>query len=150
LKSYSTNDFRLEYPATWTLDTSKTWGADVMLFAPHENEEDNFSENVNVLIQDLSGMGIGLEQYKEITDDQITTLALDGKILESSIIKTDEKEFYRITYTMTQGDFKLRITSICFIHNEKAFLVTFTSEEDQFEKYKVVGEEILGSFALVK
>ena len=150
VKTFTNDNYSLEYPATWTLDTSKTWGADLMLFAPKDDDQDKFSENVNVLIQDLAGMGIGLEQYKEITDQQIATLATDGRIIESSILKKGNKEMYRIVYTMTQGDFNLKITSHCFIQNERAFLVTFTTEVEKYENYKLAGEDILGSFALIK
>ncbi|HZV68597.1 MAG TPA: hypothetical protein VFG10_03605 [Saprospiraceae bacterium] len=148
--SYRNKDFKLEYPASWTLDTSKAWGAELILFSPMESEADQFNENVNVVIQDLTGQNIDLEKYKQITDQQINTLATDGKILESSIVKTDAKEAFRITYTMTQGTFSLKITSECQIHNDQAYLITFTTEAGQYELYKVTGEQILASFALIK
>ena len=139
-------NFKLQYPDSWEIDTSGAWGAEVMLFAPLENEEDNFRENVNVLIQDLTGQNVNLELFKEITESQINTLATEGHIIDSSI-KGDE---YRITYTMTQGMFKLKITTMCVIQNEKAYVITFTSELDKYDQYKMTGTDILASFTLIK
>lgn len=143
-------EFKLQYPETWDIDTSRQWGAEVMLFAPLENDSDKFRENVNVVIQDLTGQNIDLDMYKQITDQQITTLAPDGVIIESSIINAERGKHYRITYTMTQDIFRLKITSVCFIHNDKAYLVTFTAESDKYEAYKTTGDKILDSWELNK
>src|SRR6187397_2716847 len=118
-------------------------GTEFFVFSPLENETDKFSENVNGLIQDLSGQIIDLEKYKQITEKQLADMATDGKVFESSIIKADGKEYFKIIYAMTQGKFRLKITTVCFIKNDKAYLATFSAELDKYEQYKKTGEEIL-------
>jgi serine/threonine-protein kinase len=125
-------------------------GTEFIIFSPSENENDKFSENVNGLIQNLRGQDIDLGKYKEITDKQLTEMVTDCKVFESSIIKDGNKEYFRTIYSMTQGKLKLKITSICFIKNEKAYLLTFSAEFDKYEQYKKVGDEILSSFSLTK
>ena len=98
------------------------------------------------MIQDLKGEDINLSRYKEITDKQIRDFASDGEILESSIVRKNNQEFYRITYTMSQGKFRVKITSVCFIQNEKAYLSTFSAEVDKYDAYKKTAEQILTSF----
>lgn len=147
--NFTNNAFKFQYPGAWTIDTSGQWGA-VVILAPLENASDRFSENVNVLIQNLEGRNIDLETYKQLTEQQITDLATDGKIIQSAIVKKDKGESFRITYSMTQGVFKLMITSVCYIHDEQAYLVTFTSEIDHVDQYKIIGEKILDSFRLIR
>jgi len=147
---FAKGDYKLKYPETWRIDTSGNLGPALFVFSPLENETDKFSENVNVLIQNLEGQNIDLGKYKQITDKQLTDLATDSKIYESSISKTDKGEFFRITYAMTQGTFRIKITSICFIRNDKAYLATFSSEFDKYDNYKKIGEEILSSFSLTR
>jgi hypothetical protein len=125
-------------------------GTELFVFSPLENETDKFSENVNIIIQNLSGQNINLEKYKQITERQLFDLANDCKVFESSIVKKNKKEYFKTTYAMTQGKFRLKITSICFIENEKAYLATFSSEFDKHEQYKNVGEKILNSFCLTR
>ena len=146
LTDFTGKNYKLQYPASWTLDTSKSLGPAIFFFSPLENTEDKFRENVNVLIQDLKGEDINLSRYKEITDKQIRDFASDGEILESSIVRKNNQEFYRITYTMSQGQFRVKITSVCFIQNEKAYLSTFSAEVDKYDSYKKIAEHILNSF----
>jgi serine/threonine-protein kinase len=142
--------YQIKYPKNWQLDSSKTMGTDLLLFAPLENESDKFRENVNIIIQNLAGQNIDLEKYKLITDKQLENAALDAKVSESEIVKAGNESFYRTTYAMTQGKLKLKISSKCFIKNDKAFLVTFTSEIEKYDSYKKIGEEILNTFRLRK
>ncbi len=141
-------NYKIQYPQDWRLDTSKRMGTELFVFAALENAEDKFAENVNVLIQDLSQQNIDLEKYKQITEKQLAEMVTDGKIFESTIIKPGNKNYYRITYTMPQEKFRLKITSFCFIKDEKAYLVTFSAELDKYDHYKNIGEAILASFDL--
>jgi hypothetical protein len=148
--NYAKNNYKIQYPEVWRLDTSRLMGTELFIFAPLENSTDQFSENVNLLIQDLTGKNIDLQKYKEITDKQLTDMATDGKSIESAVVKKDNQSYYKTTYTMTQGKLKLKISSICFIKREKAYLVTFSAEADKYEQYRKAGEGILGSFGVIK
>ena len=150
LNSFVTKEFKMVYPSPWKTDTTRLMGTEVFVFAPRENEDDQFSENVNVLIQNLEGQSIDLEKYKQITEKQIAEVATDGKIFESSILKNIHGDYYKIIYSMTQGKFNLKITSYCFIKNDKAYLATFTTEIANYEKYKAIGGLILDSFVVLK
>lgn len=119
----------------------------MFLFVPLENKEDKFNENINIMIQDLGNLKINLQQYKDISDKQISEIATNPEILESKIIKAKESEYYKIVYNMTQGTFRLKISS-CFIKNDKAYLATFTGELHKYDVYQEVGEEILNSLSL--
>jgi hypothetical protein len=98
----------------------------------------------------LSGQNIDLEKYKQITDQQLSTIPASIKVFESSIINKGNNEYYKADYEMTQGKLRLRINSICLIYNEKAYLLTFSAEFDKFDSYKKIGDEILNSFSLKK
>jgi hypothetical protein len=146
----SRSNYGLSYPENWSLDTSRRLGADLFLFSPQENEMDKFRENVNVLIQNLQGQNIDLKRYKQITDNQITNLATDSKVFESSILQGEKGEFFKMSYTMSQNQLMLQVTSICFIHKELAYLVTFTSEANKYGNYQRISDVILNSFSLTK
>jgi hypothetical protein len=146
--NFSTNSYKLQYPKSWSLDSSRALGSDLFVFSPLEDETDKFRENVNVMIQNLKGQNIDLEKYKEITEKQIANLATDGEIIESSIKKSATGDFFRITYVMTQGKFRIKITSICILREGQAYLVTFSSELAKYDSYKETSENILSSFSL--
>lgn len=147
---YAKGNYTVHYPKSWILDTSKLMGTEFFIFSPLENESDKFRENISFVIQNLVGRNIDLEMYKKITDEQISKLATDGKIYESTVLKSDSNKYYKVTYGMTQGQFKLKITSLCRINNEKAYLLTFTSELTKYEQYEAIAEEIINSLIVEK
>lgn len=147
--SFSKSNYKIEYPKSWRLDTSRIMGTEFFLFTPLENQTDKFSENVSLIIQDLGGENINLETYKTISDKQITDFATEPTIFESVIKKVNDKEYFRLVYAMTQGKTRLKITSFCYIKNGKAYLITFTTELEKFETYKETGEKILNSFSFI-
>jgi hypothetical protein len=143
--------YKLQYPSSWTVDTSRKMGTDFIFFSPKENDTDKFRENVNLLVQDLTGQNIDLGKYAEITEKEIKEMATEGVIYESKkIIKPDKSEYYKMIYGMTQGIFKLKIEQYFFIKNDKAFIMTFTAELNKFDSFLSVGEQILNSFMLTK
>ena len=144
------DNYKVEFPKSWKLDTSRVMGTAFFIFAPLENQADNFRENINVIIQDLAGQNINLENYKTITDKQISDYASEPTIFESEIKKGLNKEYFRIVYAMIQGKLRLKITSVCFIKDDKAYLITFTTDFEKYDLYKKTGEEILSSFHLTK
>lgn len=147
--SLTKNNYKIQYPTTWRLDTSKVMGTEFFILSPLENETDKFSENINLLIQNLNGQNINLEKYKQITDEQLVNMGNDCKVFESLIVKKENQEYFKVTYTMIQMTLKLKITSICFIKNNKAYLVTLSAEFDKYEQYKKIGEDILNSFHFI-
>jgi hypothetical protein len=143
--------YKIQYPSSWTLDTSKKMGTDFIVISPKENDTDKFRENVNLLVQDLSGQNIDLNKYAEITQKQIKEMVTDGTIYEAKkMIKPDKSEYYKMVYGMTQGIFKLKFEQYYFIKNDKAFIVTFTAELSNFDSFLNVAEQILNSFVLTK
>jgi len=148
--TFSKDNFIIEYPKSWRIDTSRLMGTEFFLFAPLENQTDKFSENVNLIIQDLTGQNVNLETYKSLTDKQISEFTNKSKVFESLIKKAKNRDYFKVVYTITQGKSKLMITSICIIKNEKAYLLTFTTELERYELYKKTGEQILNSFFVTR
>jgi hypothetical protein len=150
MTTISRSGYSLNYPNTWTVDTSRKQGADLFIFSPLENGADKFSENINVVIQDLPSPQSDLQWYKEVTEQQVAQYATDGKILESSIDSTSKGNQYKIVYTFRQGKLNMHITSICLIQKQKAYLATYSSEVDKVDQYKQTGEQVLSSFAVTQ
>jgi len=145
-KAFSKSGFEIFYPDGWRVDTSGTMNSKVFFFSPLEGPEDKFSENLNVMIQNLGGHQIDIQKYKEISEQQIKVMFSDGKLLESKVVDNNGREEYRLSYEFSQGIFKLKVSAICFIKNDMAYLATFTSEMSKFERYQEVANKMLVSF----
>ena len=147
LSNYSSDRYSIKYPSSWRIDTSNNSGTEFAIFSPKENTEDKFLENVNLIIQNLSGKNIDLDKYANLSENQIKTNAIDLKEFQMTKMKKGLNEYYKLTYEMTYGNFKLFTEQYYFIKDEHAYVITFSSE---INKSKIAGEEILASFSLVK
>jgi hypothetical protein len=145
-KSLDGSGYSIQYPEGWEVNKSGQMGTSFILLSQQETSQDLFRENVNLLIQDLTGMGIDLGKYAEISESQIKTLITNGNLLESKRQNRNGFDHQKVIYTGDQGIYKLKFEQYYFVRNEKAIVLTLTCEIDQFEKYQEIGEKILNSF----
>ncbi|MFT6715647.1 MAG: hypothetical protein ACJA0Q_000274 [Saprospiraceae bacterium] len=147
-KTQTTDLYEISFPHSWITDTSKVMGTDLILFSPLVGKNDVFRENVNILVQDLSAYDLSLDQYVDISVNQINTLITDSKIELNERVKGINGDFYKIIYTGKQGKLNLKFEQYFWLVKKTAYVLTFTCEVDQFSKYQQVGEQILNSFKL--
>lgn len=140
--------YSINYPLAWIIDTSRQFGSDLFLLSPNESDMDKFKENVNVMVQNLKGLNFDLDKFVQLSENQIKTLVTNGKIIESKRMHQNGLEFHKLIYSGTQGVFSLKTEQYYIVKDEKAFIVTFISEENQFDKYQVIGEAMLQSFII--
>ncbi|MEM7163677.1 MAG: hypothetical protein AAF487_14710 [Bacteroidota bacterium] len=145
-KKLDDSNYSIEYPESWELNQSQQMGTRFILLSPLQNQEDKFQENINLIIQDLSGLEIDLDKYVEISEGQFMSLMNKAVILESDRMRAREREFHKIIYSGDQGQFKLKFEQYYWIIDEQAYVLTFTCESETFEEYRDKGEKILDSF----
>ncbi len=144
------SNYSIQYPATWDLNQSGQMGTSFILFSPLESDLDKFKENIILLVQDLSGRNIDLNQYCEISEGQIKTMVTNSNLIESKRIKNVKGEYQKLIYSGDQGIFHLIFEQYYWVIDEKAFVLTVTSEQDKFADFKETGEKILNSFVINK
>jgi len=149
-KTLTQDNYSFQYPSNWELDTSGQLGTSFILFSPQESEEDPFQENVNLLIQDLTGMNIDLDQFTAISEEQVKSLGTNSNLIESKRMKSGNTAYQKIIYTADQGLFHLQHEQYYWMINEHAYILTLTTEQHQFDNYKETGERILNSFTFTK
>ncbi|MFY7787543.1 MAG: PsbP-related protein [Thermoflexibacteraceae bacterium] len=141
-------DYSIQYPPDWELNQSGQMGTSFAIFSPLENDKDQFKENVNLLIQDLTAYKLNLNKYVEISEEQVEKMITNSALIESKRVKTEKGEYHKMIYTGEQGVFHLKFEQYFWIIDNKAFVLTFTSERDKFESFVAVGEKILNSFVV--
>ena len=147
-KELSRKDYSIQYPANWDSDESGQMGTSFILFSPPSSAKDKFRENVNLLIQDLSGYDMDLDAYVELSESQIKTMVTDGKIIESVRNTAAPHHFQKMIYTGTQGIFKVKFEQYYWVIEDEAIILTLTCEAKEFKDFKDTGEKILNSFKL--
>lgn len=149
-KSLDHPSYSIKYPSHWELNESGEMGTSLIILSPLESEKDTFRENVNLLIQDLTGLDIDLDQYTKISEDQMKSMFTNYTLIENKRINKNNDEFHKVIYVVDNGFYLLQFEQYFRVSDDKAYVLTFTSEKEKFETYRVTGEKILNSFLLKK
>lgn len=147
-KTLNKNEYSIQYPNDWNLDMSGMSGTSFVLFSELTSEEDKFGENVNLIVQNLEGQNIDLQEFVEISEEQVKSLITNSQITESETQIKNNRELHSIKYSGDQGIFKLIYKQYYWVKDEQAYILTLTCEADQFEDYKEIGEQIMNSFQI--
>ena len=146
-KIYESDIFSIQYPSNWSLDDVKGTQAIFVSKAPLTSDTDIFAENVNIITQNLKGMGVTLDQYVQFNESQLTSIP-NGKMFSSERETRDGRQYHTLIFRGTMNNLDLKIRQVYAIKDEIAYVVTFTTLEDEFDQLKKVGAEILSSFKL--
>jgi hypothetical protein len=141
------NNYQLFYPENWNYDSSNKSVA-FFLKSKLVSDTDSFSENVNLIVQDISNYDLNLDSYAELSKKQINSMMAHSVILSGEKIKASGGTYYRIIFTAEQEGLKLKFIQHYYIKQKKAYVLTFTSLESTFDQYATVAQRILSSFLL--
>jgi hypothetical protein len=149
-KNFDGTNYFVQYPPNWELNQNGQMGASFIFFSPLENDKDQFKENVNLLVQDLTGRNIDLDKFVEISEGQVKTMITNSTLVESTRMKSPNPEFHKMIYSGDQGIYHLKFEQYFWIINQQAYILTLTCEQTKFSDYKETGEKILNSFLFKK
>lgn len=148
MKTLIAANYEVQYPANWDLDQSGQMGSTFFIFSPIEGATDQFRENINLMIQDLSGHNLDLDQYTQISEQQVKVMMEGAEILFSEKQDGQVPAFHKIIYKGKQGALDLKFEQYYWVINDKAYIVTLTCDVNTFDDYQKIGETILNSFKL--
>lgn len=140
--------FSVSYPSSWRLDQSGQYGTTFTINSPRDADEDQFSENLNLTIQDLTGYNLDFEAYIQISLEQIENMMENSVILRDETLFANGRQFHNLVYTSTQQDFLIQFDQYFWVIGNEAYLLTFSGEYGKAENYKLFKEKMLNSFLL--
>lgn len=139
--------YTLRFPATWNVDKSGLLGSRFFLFAPLDSN-DTFRENFNLIINDMSIYPeLSLEYMADGARQQVESMIQDCKVQEFRIVnQEDNSKYYILEYSGKQGKFDLHWKQVYFMVNNQFYVLTFTAEAPQYERYLPLADRIFASF----
>lgn len=145
-KLYDSSNFSIRYPTTWQMNLDRKMGETFTIFSPLESPQDRFSENVNLFEENLSSNNLSLDLYAQSTIIQIKNFITNFILIENKRMKLGTTEYHQLVYKGDQGILKLIFTQNIWIKGNKAYILTFTSEQSKYSKFKELGENIIKSY----
>lgn len=147
---HSEKNYEISYPASWIKQQKGTAN---FFLSPKENEKDLFQENVNIMIQDLSNQPMTLEDYTNLTKQQVKQAFGSSSIVSIKDLTFAGQQAKKMVYNMPKNPMQgrsqnLKLCQIWFIKENKAYLLTYTAESSEYESYLGTAKEIFDSFKL--
>ena len=123
---------KLLYPSDWQVQREPITNELGKFISPKEYDTDTFQES---LIVSVEGSDLSLEQYTEKTLEQINQ-NITNDIIDSKSITLDGKPANQVIYQRQVNQKNLKVMQSWTLINNRAYIVTYTAEEDKFNKFK--------------
>lgn len=138
-----TEDYSLSYPSN--LELVEVDGVEFLLFTELKGGNDDFIENLNLMVQDVTTLNLSLQEYVELSEGQIASVG--GELMASDLKEKDDgTQYQRVIYTSRSDNKDLKYLQHYYLVNHKAYVLTFTAAESEFASYAHDMELIMDTF----
>lgn len=135
-------------PRGWEIQENKG-GTLVAFISPKEREIDPFSENVNIVVQDLSANPMTLKQYTETAVMQMKRVFKNIELSNPVSVKWAGQEARKLEY-IVKAEFDLKVLHQWMIKDNKAYQFTFIADKDHYDAYLPTVRAMIDSFTVNK
>lgn len=139
---------KIDRPENWKVEEiNDVFEKGVVFKSPLENKDDKFQEKVSIIVQDLSSNPQSLAEY---TKDNIKYIKQNANPDELEESETDlaNRSADRVVYSYRDGEDEFKRMQVWNLKNNRAYVVTYTAEEDKFDRFLKNVEKIIDSFII--
>jgi hypothetical protein len=138
--------FSIAHPAAWTARTDVSTAL-VALVAPLDGSQDQFSENVNVLRQDVAA-GTTLAQYTEASLGQAGSIIQGFAKLSSAPVTLSGLPAEAVEYTGSIQKRTYHWFAEWTVTGTAAYVVTYSAKSDSYDRFLPDARATIASFHL--
>ena len=136
--------YAVDYPESWQ---AREVGKAVTLSAPRESERDKFSENVQIVAEDLSKapLEIGLIEYHRAGLKSAEKFLTGFKALEEARTQWLDRDTIVMLYTAQVRGELFKFKDYKFMIGKTAYVLTYTARAADFDTYLAAAENVMRS-----
>ena len=129
------NGFSIAFPDGWTLMENPPPGVLIAARSPLAGPTDTFTENINVVIEDLPRNATTAE-YGAAARENFAKAVQGFKVLDKGTLEIDGRQAEYFTYTMPYGEYPLHNIVYYLVVERKTYLITCGGVEGSFDAFK--------------
>lgn len=133
--TYNNYGVKIGYPNHWTKTDNPYEKVIVFFSSPLESSTDKFSENINIVIEDVSFYYSNLDEYKDYTIKNMPKFVKNFKLISSSRVAINELPASEMVFSSRQEGIDLKQLQITTIKDNKAYILTYSAESDNYAQY---------------
>jgi len=137
-------NFTVNYPENW--EAGEISGI-AYFRTPREGTQDTFSENINIIVDNLTGNPVNLEQYTAYFFAVAPTSITGFQLVEKGTVVINGRDASFIVYASVQNGARLRHKLYQIVDDKKGYNLTYTALEVNYDTFLPQAEEIMRSFS---
>lgn len=138
----SNNQFSINPPSGWTVDSSGAYGTAVILYGPVDS---NFRINMNILVQATT---MSLSAYVSSAKSQLAASLTNYALVSEGSTTIGGVAAYQLVNTFTQGSYNIKDSQYILVQNQKAYIITSTALQSNYATYQPSFDESAQTFKL--
>jgi len=147
---YEKDNYSIEYPSNWILNDSGENGTKIFLYPTNSESSDVFTENINLIVQNLNDSTITIEKYKGLVEKQISGMLTEPKITLSELKNKNGLKFHQLVAEGKSSDYKFKTIIYTYLIEKQIYTLTFVTLYDTYENNHIESLRIMDSFKLTK
>jgi eukaryotic-like serine/threonine-protein kinase len=140
--------FRVDYPQSWAKQSRDDfWATGAVFFSPLENEQDQFKEQVSVLVENLP-KDLALPKYTEESLSEIKQLS-DPSVGNAQKIMLGTNEGQQVAYQGEENGSPVKRMQTWTVNGDRAYVITYTAVPETYDDYLPTVEKMIKSFETI-
>ncbi len=137
-------------PPDWEVNEEAQIGVSFFIFCPMSERLDGFAENLNLAKENLKGRDLDLDQYLALSMTTMERVIGDFKMQSQEPFELNGSPGYVMVSSGVQGnDLALTFKTWMMIVEEVAYVITFVSKPDEFDRMVPLADQIVGTFDIL-
>lgn len=140
--------YSIQFPLGWELREG-FMGTDVVALAPVIDLQELFRVNINIIYSKLE-VSATRDEYYDLNLKVLNQQLEDFDLESNKDVKLDGVDAKEFIFTHTLGIVNAKVLQYLVLNGDKAYVITFTADPNQFKNYKDVFDQIAASFKFEK
>ena len=155
--TYENNEYGIsfDYNSSWKMTGGDGEMYIVSIHSPKESPVDSFSENFNVVAEDVSGSGWSVDKYTNVSMKYVEQSIIEDSTRSNySLINVEDKKIdglpaRKVTYFVNLKERKYKFMQVFLVKDKIGFVLTFVAPFDKYDEFKSEINTFISSFEFI-
>lgn len=143
---YQTDNFIIEYPIDWSIDSTGNAGTEFMILSKLQDEEDQYEDAITLTSLQYPTSDDALKTFSEQHLNDLRIFYQDINITSDEFITHGGAACRHYVVSGKFSNVGIIQEEYVWALNDKMYLLTYNSQTEGYEKLSAASKKILGSF----
>jgi hypothetical protein len=146
------DNYSINYPEGWSVSDQKSQPSVQFLLTTEESTliEDKFRESINMVKESLQGQIFTPESYAKLSLEQIKLQIPNAKVISNEPADVGNAKAREVVWSNDFGNgMVLKFKQVFLLKDNTAYVLTYSSTEQEYSDYLEVADKIIYSFKLM-